>query len=89
MKTKTFLVIAAAVLSAGLSAADFALVRGNKAQSSIVLPDGSPKAVGIAVNHFNEMLKTITGTRLPVVKSAGSGNRNLRNWPDPSRKRVS
>ena len=75
MKTKTFFVLAAAVLAVGLSAADFTLVRGNRAQSAIVLPADAPKAVGTAVEHFNQTLKTITGTALPVVKSAASGNR--------------
>ena len=75
MKTKLFFVIAGAVFAAGLSAADFALVRGNQAQSAIVLPAGSPKAVGTAIGHFNQTLKTITGATLPVVKQAASGNR--------------
>ena len=53
-----------------LDAGDFVLVRNHKPQCSIVLPenDNGSGVVGTAVWHFNQTLKTITGTTLPTVR---------------------
>ena len=75
MFIKSISMLTAVLLTAELTAADFTLVRGNRAQSAIVLPADAPKAVGAAVGHFNQTLKKITGTALPVVRQAASGNR--------------
>ena len=60
-----------------LDAGDFVLVRNHKPQCSIVLPenDNGSGVVGTAVWHFNQTLKTITGTTLPTVRKAPEGNR--------------
>ena len=54
---------------------DFVLVRDHKAECSIVLPKASRDKAADAARRFNQTLKTITGTSLPVVKQAASGNR--------------
>ena len=71
----SLVVIASLFFSAKISAGDFELVRGNQAQSTIVLLADAPKKVAEAVGHFNRTLKTITGTSLPVAQKETAGNR--------------
>ena len=66
----SLLIIGATVLLLDLAGADFALVRNNRPQCSIVLPEKPPKKVSLAVVRFNQALKTITGTALPVATTA-------------------
>ncbi len=69
------LVIALLAITTEIPAVDFELVRGNRAKSTIVLPADAPKNVTEAVGRFNQTLKTIMETALPVVQKETSGNR--------------
>ena len=72
---KHLLAFAFGVIAAGLSGSDFALVRNNQPQCFILLPADASKNIVTAVGHFNETLKTITGTQLPTVHKEAHGNR--------------
>lgn len=82
MKLKLAIMIAA-VLLFDLAAADFELVKDRQAKCSIVLPEKSKNLVSGAAWRFNQALKTITGTTLPVVKNDVPGNRIMFSIREP------
>ncbi len=75
IKSKAFVVVSTLLLTAPLAGADFTLVKCNQAKCSIVLPPNASQEIVKSVSNFNHVMKTITGTQLPVVGKDISGNR--------------
>ena len=63
---KHFAVLLFLLCTCMLCAGDFVLIRDGKPQCVIQPAPKSPREVYVAVSRFNQMLKTITGSTLPV-----------------------